>query len=247
MSVSVWSHPFYQWYNTHSIYDIISNLYMAQYALYMTSHPRFMTSQCSTHDIKAIISHLIPIISDSTSTVSLSSLPDYRSCNPHCMYDNTTTIWMTSYEPHMTSHPLFMISLHGMTSHPLYLCHHTHDTCYFIHCSWTITYSVLIIPHILYVCHETHYMWHQRNSMWHHTHSLWHNNTVFMMTHRLYPWQHTHSIWHHIHYTCDITATVCMKIHLLCLGHHTPYIWHLTWCMNDNKTTLSDNTLTVSV
>ena len=98
MSVSVWSHPLYQWYNTHSIYDITYTVYIAQYALYMTSHTRFMTSQHSTHDIKAIISHLTPIISDSTLTVSLSSHPDYWSYNPHCMYDNTATICMTSFE-----------------------------------------------------------------------------------------------------------------------------------------------------
>ena len=89
MSVSVWPHPLYRWYNTHSIYDITSTVFMAEYSLYMTSHPRFMTSQPSTHDIKAIISHLTLIISDSTSTVSLSSHPDYQSYNSHCMYDST--------------------------------------------------------------------------------------------------------------------------------------------------------------
>ena len=88
---------------------------MAQYALCMTSHQRFMTSQHSTHDIKAIISHHTSIISESPPTVSLSSHPDYRSYNPHCMYDNTATICMTPYELHMTSHPWFM------TSHPLHL------------------------------------------------------------------------------------------------------------------------------
>ena len=88
---------------------------MAQYALYMTSHPPFMTSQHSTHDIKVVISHLTPIISDSTSTVSLSSHPDYQSYNPHCMYDNTPTISMISYALQMTSLPLFVISHNAMT------------------------------------------------------------------------------------------------------------------------------------
>ena len=123
---------------------------MAEYALYMTSHPRFMTSQHSTHDIKAIISHLSPIISDSTSTVSLSSHPDYRSYNPHCMYDNTATICMISYELHMTSHPLFMISHHAMTSHPLYSCHHTQDTWL----STTVAGPLLIV----YWLYHTYYM-----------------------------------------------------------------------------------------
>ena len=158
MSVSVWSYPLYWWYNTHSIYDIISTVYMAPYALYMISHPRFMTSQHSIHDIKVIISHLTPILSESTSPVSLSSHPDYRSYNRHCMHDNPATICLTWYELHMTSHPLFMISNHTMTSHPLHSCHHTHGTYHCIHSSWTITYNVLIIPHLLYVWHETHYM-----------------------------------------------------------------------------------------
>ena len=80
------------------------------------------------------------------------------------------------------------------------------------------------------------FVWHPRNSIWQHTRSLWHNNTVFMMSHPLYSWQHTHSIWHHIHYTCQIIATVSMKRHPLCLWQPTQYIWHLTWCMNDNTT-----------
>ena len=151
MSVSMWSHPLYWWHNTHSIYDITPTVYMAQYALYMTTHPWFMASQHSIHDIKSIISHIIPIISDSTSTVSLSSHPDYPSYNPHCMYDNTATICMISYELHMTSHPLFMISQHAMTSHPLYSCHHTQYICHRIHWGCIITYCVLIIPHLLYV------------------------------------------------------------------------------------------------
>ena len=81
---------------------------MVQYALYMTSHPQFMTSQHSTLYIKAIISHLTQIISDSTSTVSLSSHPDYQTYKPHCMYDNTPNLFMRS-------HPLYM-----STSYPLY-------------------------------------------------------------------------------------------------------------------------------
>ena len=246
MSVSVWSHPLYQWYNTHSIYDITSTAYMAKYALYMTSHPPFITSQHSTHDFK-VISHLTLIISDSTSTVSLSSYPDYQSYNPHCTYCNTATICMTSCEPHMTSHPLFLISHHAMTSHPLYSCHHTQDTCHCIHCYWTNIYSVLIILHLIYVWHENHYIYDIRNFIWQHTHSLWHNNSIFFTSHPLCSWQHTHYIWHHILHTCDTTATESMTRHLLCLWYHTLYIWHLTWCMNDNTTMVSDITLTVSV
>ena len=247
MSVSAWSHPLYRGYDTHCIYYITSTVYMAQYALYMTSHPWFMTSQHSTHDIKAIISHLTPIISDSTSTASLLSHPDYQSYNPHCMYDNTATICMTSYELHMTSHPQFRTSHHTMTSHPLYSCHHTQDTCHHIHCSWTITYGVLIIPHLLYVWQETHYMYDIKGILYDTTLTLY-DITI------LYSWRHIHSIHDSTPtlydiklYTCDIKATVSMTRHLLCVWHHTQYIWHLPWCMNDNTTTVCDITLTVSV
>ena len=149
MCVSVWSYPLYRWYNTHSIYDITFPVYMAQYALYMTSHPWFMTSQHSTHNIKAIISHLTPIISDSTSTVSLSSHPDYRSFNPHCKYDNRATICMTSYVILMTSHHSFwyhnMLWLHthcilvitpkipviaSIVAGPLIIVYWLYHTCY---------------------------------------------------------------------------------------------------------------------
>ena len=68
-------------------------IYMAQYSLYMTPNQQFMISQHSIHYIS-----LLYLISDSTPTVSLSSHPDYHSYNPHCMYDNTGTICMTSYE-----------------------------------------------------------------------------------------------------------------------------------------------------
>ena len=252
MSVSVWSHPLYRWCNTHSLWHHMYCIYGKICTACDISPTVYdITTLYPWH--QTIISHLTPFISDSTSTVSLSSHPDYRSYNPHFMY-NIVKICRTSFELHMTSLPLFMISHHAMTSHSLYSCHHTQDTCHRIHSSWTVTYSVLIIPHLLYVWHQTPYMWvlyefyiFYRNSIWHQTHSLWHNNTVFMMSHPLYSWQHTHSIWHHIHYTYDITATVSMTRHLLWLWHHTQYIWHLTWCISGNTTTVLAITLTVSV
>ena len=206
-----------------------------------------MTSQHSIHDIKAIISHVTWIISDSTSTVSLSSHPDYRSYNPHCMY-NRPTICMTSYELHMTSHPLFMILL-------FMISHHTH-------CIHVITSSIPVIEStvaapllIVYWLSHTYYMCDIKPTIcmtsqefYMTSHSLFMKSQYCIPTsHPLYSWQHTHSLWHHILYTCDITATVSMTRHLLCLWHHLQYIWHLTWCMNDNTIMVSDITLNVSV
>ena len=56
ISVSVWSHLLYRWYKKNCMYDITHSICMAHYALYMTSHPRFMTSQHSIHDITATLS-----------------------------------------------------------------------------------------------------------------------------------------------------------------------------------------------
>ena len=150
MSVSGCSNPLYRWYNTPSIYDIKSTVYMAQYALYMTSHPRFMTSQHPTHAIKAIISHLTPIISDSTSTVSLSSHPDYRSYNPHCMYDNQPQyVWH-----HMTYiwHPIQ--SLWYYTT----LWHHNHGIHVIIPRVPVIASTVAGPLLIVYSLYHTYYM-----------------------------------------------------------------------------------------
>ena len=173
----------------------------------------------SLHDIKATLSHITPIISDSTSTVSVSSHPDYQSYNPHCMYI-IATICMTAHELHMTSHPLFMISHHSMTSHPLYSCHHTQYIWDHIHSRCVTTHSVLIIPHLLYMWLQNHYMY---DIIW----TLCDITPTLYDITRLDSWHYTHSIWHHIHYTCDITATVSMRRHLLFFWHHTQYIWHL--------------------
>ena len=129
-------------------------IFMEDYAMYMTSHPRFMTSQHSIQYISLL--YLIKLnISDNTSSASLYSHPDYRSYNPHCVYDNTGTICMTSCEyiiNHIYSLWYYTTLWH---SHALYSCHHTQDTCHCIHCSWAITYSLLIIACLQHVLYQT--------------------------------------------------------------------------------------------
>ena len=68
-TISMIKHTLYLWHHVSCIYGKIG--------MCKVFHPRFMTSKHSWH--QTIISHLTPIISDSTSTVSLSSHPDYRS------------------------------------------------------------------------------------------------------------------------------------------------------------------------
>ena len=102
-----------------------------------------------------IISHIKLNISANTSTVLLSSHTDFRSYNPHCMYDNTGTIYMTSCEYiwHRINSLWYHITL--WHSHTLYSRHHAQDTCHRIHCIWAITYSLLIIACLKYVWYQT--------------------------------------------------------------------------------------------
>ena len=52
--VSVWSHTLYWWYKMHCIYDMTPTIFMAQYALYVTSHQRFLISQHSIYYISLL-------------------------------------------------------------------------------------------------------------------------------------------------------------------------------------------------
>ena len=70
--VSLWSHTQYWWYNIHCIYDIAPTVFKAQDALYMTSQPTIYDNTTLSPLHQSIISHIKLIISDSTSTVSLS-------------------------------------------------------------------------------------------------------------------------------------------------------------------------------
>ena len=81
------------------------------HTVFMTCHLLYLCTICTVYDIspmiydittlypfhQSIISHIKQIIFHNSSTVSLSSHSDYRSYNPHCMYDNTVKICMISY------------------------------------------------------------------------------------------------------------------------------------------------------
>ena len=158
------------------------------------------------------------------------------------MYDITVTICMTSYELHMTSRPLFMISHHVMISHPLYSCHQTQDTCHHMHCFWTIPYNVLIVR--LYQT-KKQYLWchiHFRHDItppvsdiastaslsskplhWYHTH-------FWMTSHPPSLWHHMHFIEHHIQSLCHHSTALMtsqplyMKQHPVCRATYTMYM-----------------------
>ena len=187
MYVSGWSLPLYRWYNTHSIYDIISTVYMAQYALYMTSHPRFMTWQHSIHDIKLLYltSHQL----------YLTAHPLYL-CHHTQIIDHKTPIVCMITQPQYVWHNMNYIwhHIHSLWYHTTLLYH--------THCIHVITHRIPVIAStvagpllIVYWLYHTYYICDMKptkcmtsQEFYMTSHSFWHNNTVFMTTHPLYSW-----------------------------------------------------------
>ena len=129
--VSVWSHRVNPWHNTHCIDNMAPTIFMAQYELYMTSHPRFMTSQHSIHYISLLylISNWLYLTANTLYLYHHTQIIDH--INP-IVYMITQAQYVDIIWIHMTSHPLFKISHHAMThthtvfmsSHPGYLSSH---------------------------------------------------------------------------------------------------------------------------
>ena len=163
----------------------------------MTSHPRFMTSQYTIRYISLLyliwnwlyltahplyLCHHTQIVSHITPIVCMITQAKYLWHHMNT-YDITPTLYQTTV----------------WHWHTLYSCHHTQDTCHHIHCSWDITYSILIIARLQYVWYQTHYMYDIIGI-------LCDIATTHYDITRLYSWHHPNCIWHHIHSTFDLTA-----------------------------------------
>ena len=107
-TLSVSSQPLYLWSLANCMYDVPPTLYVTSYAPHITSHPLFMTShhwsqhitstefmtshslkRLHKHDITNVTSAISPTISDITSTLSVSSNPEYRLYDTHSLDDIT--------------------------------------------------------------------------------------------------------------------------------------------------------------
>ena len=124
MSMSVWSHPLYQWYNTHSIYDISSTVYMAQYALYMTlthdlwhHNTLLMTSKLlylTSHQLymtahQQYLSHHTQIINHTTPLVCMITQPQYVWHHMNYIWHHIHSLWYHTTLWHHTH------CIHGIT------------------------------------------------------------------------------------------------------------------------------------
>ena len=163
---------------------------------------------------------------------------------PHSAY-----VWHTfhcrlhrihSFTPNQIIYDVTSIS--GMTLHPLYSCHHIQDTCHCIHCSWTITYNLLIIS--LYQT-KPQYLWCQIHFKHDITPPVSDSTPTVSLSSQPLHWYHTHfwmtshppSVWHHMHYMEHHIQSLCphttvlmtsqplyMKPHPVCTAAYTLYM-----------------------
>ena len=159
------------------------------------------------------------MISNAASTVSESSQPLLVWSLNNCIYDITPTLYMTSYAPYITSHPLFgshhcsnhITSTSFLTSHTLYMtsriwqhksyiCHLTLYIWHYIHCNCVIKPRVSITFYLLSVCPYIHtlYVWHHIQYAWHHMNTLWHHTSIGITSYPVYLRHHIQYIWSHL-------------------------------------------------
>ena len=260
------------WSQTNCMYGITPTLPMPSYALYKSSYPLFMTSHhCSYHitstafmrshtlymtshtwQYKRYICHW-PTISNTTSTVSVSSNPGYHLYHTHSLYDITHTIRVTSYSVCMLSQQLIMTlypSMYNitpsifMTSYPLCTlspyCFHDNTTT-IPDMSPTIfdtAATVSVSPHKwhrhLYqcsavsmtskqVCKSSHWA-----HVWHHTQSTSH---------------HIHTLWHQ--WSCSMTSQTLHSWHQISsIWHHIHFlVHHTTLCVTSTPLYLTSRPL----
>ena len=99
-TLSLISHPLYTWHCTHYMFNIRYSIYGITSTIY-DIRPHYLWHHM--HCIHVII----PTISNTASTVSVSSLSLYVWSLNNCIYDITPTLYITYYAPYITSHSLF--------------------------------------------------------------------------------------------------------------------------------------------
>ena len=121
----------------------------------------------------------------------------------HHIYDVTSTLGMASQPQYQTSYPLYLCH-HKLSTDiiPTFVWHHSNYKCEII-CT---LYNIISTPYVFTFL----YLWH----------------------HSLYIWNYIQHVGPHIHYTCDITATIrCHHSHCIDNITHTLYGITLTICL----------------
>ena len=163
-------------------------IFVEVYALYMTSHPRFMTSQ---HSIQ--FTGLLYLISN---WIYLTTHPLHLCIHTQIIDHITRIVCMITQAQYAWHH----VNTYDITS-TLYDITPRYDI--HIHCIYVITPRIPVIAstvaellltvywleHVCNMCDiKPLYVWHHMNSMWYHNHFYWHQKTVFMTSHPQYSW-----------------------------------------------------------
>ena len=184
-----------------------------------------------THGNTNVISAIWPTISNTSSTVSVSSNPGYQLLHTHSLYDITHTICVTSYSVCMLSHQLFMTLYPSMYSITPRIFMTSYPIC-------------MLSPY----CFQDNTMTIPDNSptIFDITATVSvssHSGTNICIDVSLYPWHHmcvSHHTWHtydNIHNLHHITFT------LYDINDHV--LWHHKHCIHDIRSPLYDITSTL--
>ena len=186
----------YVWHHTHFIYDIFCTIHNITSILWVhtivvtTLHPLHSWHPTHyirhhTHDNTKVISAISPSISDTISTVSVSSNPVYQLHYTHSLYDITHYMYDITFTMHDITWTLCNFT-------PIYVWHHTQYM-------YGIIFSIYDITHTV--------SWKRNNFTWHLTHSVWHHShcicvatpTLSMPSQQLWKSSYLAHVWYHTH------------------------------------------------
>ena len=127
-TVSVSSHPPYQWYHSHHMYDI-TTVYMCHLINYIYD----IISSMYENRTLCVVDTTLGICVTSFALQMLShplyhTKPQYLWCHIHFMHDITCTVSDIALTLSLSSQPLHWYHSHFcMTSYPHYMWHHMHS------------------------------------------------------------------------------------------------------------------------
>ena len=227
-------------------------IFMAQYALYMTSHPWFMTSKHSIHYISLLylistwfyftahplyLCHHTQITDHITLTVCMITQVKYAWHHMNT-YDITYTLYDITPRCDIHTHSINVITpslpVIASTVAELLL---TVYWLYHICNMWDIKPTICMTSYEFYVTSQPIFTTSQDC-----THDL--TSTQFMTSHPLYMTWYTLYLWHHSHCNYDKTSTMFLTLysgymtsHMLNESQQNDCIWHDAQCISIIKPT----------
>ena len=195
----LWRQVHYIWHHIQSIWSPVHCICVITPTLTMISQPPYVSHKQYTCDILWTIFMIsYPLCMTTQHCVCLIPHSAYVWHHLHyrCYHIHSITLNHSIYDvtstSGMTSHPLYQ------TLHPLYLCHHN--------------LSTDIIP--TFVWHHTHYMDDIICTLHNIISTPYVFPLLYLCHQSLYIWNHIQYVGPHIHYTCDITdSNLCHHSH----------------------------------